>query len=174
MSAEITKKVLTGQVGEYKSVAVNEILFTDREGLSEEIITAIDPAFLEEPTDLIYTHIFPYMRIPDVIKDTGSYILMSVDVPKVSTVNYFFKQIVLSIMVVVHQDEMRMHGKTNRTRCDYIAERIYSIFNGNKNFTGEQLEYVSDVEGIIANKFHTRTLRFTVEEVNKTQCETNL
>lgn len=166
-----TKKIQTGQVGEYKSVAINEILFTDKDGLSEEIITAIDPKYINEPSDLIYNRIFPYMRIPDLVSDVGSYILMSVDVPKVSTVNYFFKQVVLSFMVVVHQDAMYMSGKTNRTRCDYIAERLNSIFNGNKTFTGESLEYVSDIEGILMNKFHTRTLRFKVEEVNRTQCE---
>lgn len=171
MTSYDEKKVLHGQIGEYKSVAIDEILFTERDGLSEEIISAIDPSALEEPTDLIYSRIFPYMRIPDTIHDTDSYILISVDVPKVSTVNYFFKQIILTLMVVVHQDAMYMGGKTNRTRCDYIAERLNSIFNGNRHFTGECLEYVSDVESIIMNKFHTRTMRFTVEEVNKTQCD---
>lgn len=171
MTFDFEKKVLNGQVGEYKSVAINEILFTDRDGLSEEIISAIDPSCLEEPTDMIYSRIFPYMRVPDTIKDSGSYILMSVDVPKVSTANYFFKQIILTLMVVVHQDAMYMDGKTNRTRCDYIAERLNSIFNRNTHFNGEYLEYVSDVEGIILNRFHTRTMRFTVKEINNTQCD---
>lgn len=171
MSSE-NKRVLNGQVGEYKAVAINEIIFTDRDGLSEEIISAINPKYLDEPTELIYKHIFPYMRIPDTIDTVDSYILVGVDVPKVSTVNYFFKQIVLSLMVVVHQDAMFMDGKTNRNRCDYIAERLNSIFNKNTIFTGDKLEYVSDVEGIVMNKFHTRTMRFTVEEVNNPRCET--
>ena len=170
MSNDFVPKVLHGQIGEYKSAAIDEILFTEREGLSEEIINAIDPAFIDEPTGLTYYRIFPYMRVPDTINDSGSYILMSVDVPKVSTVNRFYKQIILTLMVMVHQDAMYMGGKTNRTRCDYIAERLYAIFSGNRHFNGEQFDYVSDVEGIVMNKFHTRTMRFTVEELNQTQC----
>lgn len=170
MANEWIRKVVNGQIGEYKSAAMDEILFTDRDGLSEEIITALDPQFLEEPTGLIYYRIFPYMRIPDTVSDTGSYILMSVDVPKIPTTNRLYKQVVLTLKVMVHQDAMYMGGKTNRTRCDYIAERLYSIFNGNRHFNGEPLNYDADIEGTVMNTFHTRTMRFSVDELNQPPC----
>jgi len=174
MAAPMDKKIINGQVGEYKSVAINEIISTERDGLSDEIINAIDPKFLEEPTDLIYEHIFPYLRVPNLTTEMGSYILVAVDVPRVSTKNFFFKQIVITVMVMVHQDLMYMGGETNRTRCDYIAERIVKILNGNKSFTGERLEYVSDTEGIVLNTYHTRTMRFSADDTNDLPCENNL
>ena len=95
---------------------------------------------------------------------------MSVDVPKVPTNNHLYKQVILTLMVMVHQDAMYMGGKTNRTRCDYIAERLYAIFSGNRRFNGERLNYDSDIEGTVMNTYHTRTMSFSVEELNQTPC----
>ena len=96
---------------------------------------------------------------------------MSVDMPKVSTKNYFFKDMVITINVIVHEDKMKMPARYSATRADYIGSLINKIFNGNKNYGNVPLEYVSDVESILLNKFFVRTLRFRCNELNTVRCE---
>ena len=95
---------------------------------------------------------------------------MSVDMPKVSTKNYFFKDMVITINTIVHEDKMKMPKIYSATRADYIASLINKIFNQNKNYGNVPLEYVSDIESIILNKYFVRTLRFRCNELNKMRC----
>lgn len=163
--------LLGTEIGEYKSKVFHELVYTKEDNLSEEIVKAIDPEYFNYEDEMLYEYIFPYLRVPEIETETKSYVLLSVNVPNVSTVNYFFKEIVITIMVVVHQDLMKMKAGTNRTRADYIGERINKIFNRNKNISdNEPLEYVSDVEGVLLNKYHTRTIKFRTKEVNNMEC----
>lgn len=131
---------------------------------------AIDPTFINNRNKLIYKNIFPYLRIPKTQKETCSYITMSVDMPKVSTKNYFFKDMIITLNVIVHEDIMEMPKIFSATRTDYIASLLNQIFNQNKNYGNVSLEYVSDVESILLNKFFVRTLRFRCNELNTVRC----
>ncbi len=131
---------------------------------------AIDPNLINNRDKLIYKNIFPYLRIPDTQNESCSYITMSVDMPKVSTKNYFFKDMVITLNVIVHQDIMEMPKIFSATRADYIASLINQIFNQNKNYGNVSLEYVSDVESILLNKFFVRTIRFRCNELNTVRC----
>lgn len=158
------------EIGEIKSKVFRKICYTEKDNLSNEIIFALAPEYTGREDELMYEKIFPYMKINFTDVETSSFIMIGVNVPQVSTVNYFFKEILISIMVVVHEDNMRMKN-TNRTRADYIGERINRLFNGADDIVnGEELEYVSDVEGVINAKYHTRTLRFRVQETNNVDC----
>lgn len=90
--------------------------------------------------------------------------------PKVSTKNYFFKDMVITINVIVHEDIMKMPKNFSATRADYIASLINQIFNQNKNYGNVPLEYVSDVESILLSKYFVRTLRFRCNELNTVRC----
>ena len=95
---------------------------------------------------------------------------MSVDMPKVSTKNYFFKDMVITLNVIVHEGIMEMPKNYSATRADYIASLLNKIFNQNKNYGNVALEYVSDVESILLNTFFVRTLRFRCNELNSVRC----
>ena len=90
--------------------------------------------------------------------------------PQVSTKNYFFKDMIITINVIVHEGAMKMSPRYSATRVDYIASLINKIFNKNKNYGTVALEYVSDIESILLDKYHMRTLRFRCNELNSVRC----
>ena len=118
-----------GSIIAYKNQVMKDILHNDDESISSEIVMAIDKDFIGCEDELIYRNIFPYMMIPDVQKMTGAYITMSVDMPKVSTKNYFFKDMLITINVLVHEDIMKMDDGYSATRADYLGSKIEKIFN---------------------------------------------
>ena len=158
------------EIIDYKNKVIKDILHNDDELLSYEIVNAINPDYIGSEDDLIYTHVFPYLRIPEVQDEEKCYITMSVDMPRVSTKNYFFKNMVITINVIVQQDVMKMPAHYSATRMDYIASIINKIFNGNKNYGLVPLEYVSDVEDVFLKDFFIRTMRFTCDEMNTVRC----
>lgn len=159
------------EIIDYKNRIIKDILFNDDdETLSSDIIMAIDESFIDKRNDLVYKNIFPFLRIPETQNEVKSYITMSVDMPKVSTKNYFFKDMVITLNVIVHEDRMRMPISFSATRADYIASLINQIFNQNNNYGNVPLEYVSDVESILLNKYFVRTLRFRCNELNTMRC----
>lgn len=158
------------EIIQYKNRIIKDILHNSDSTLSTDIVTAIDPEAVGEEDSLLYENVFPYLRIPDTVDEVKVFITMSVDMPRVSTKNYFFKDMVITINVLVHQDYMKMPPRYSATRCDYIASLINKIFNKNPNYGNRPLEYVSDVESIVLNKFFMRSLRFRCDEMNSTRC----
>lgn len=141
-------------------------------------INATDPTSGEplEPGDLFYTHIFPYSYIPDIIETAGCYITIQVSMPSVSTVNYFFKDVLIIMTVICHQDMMKMDereplGSTGATRADYIAVRLDKLFNKQMGIIGSnELELVSNTEGAIDPVHRCRILRFKTKAPAQTPC----
>lgn len=154
----------------YKNRIIKDILHNENEALSREIVEAIDPEYIGEEDSLIYENIFPYLRIPDTVDEVKAFITMSVDMPRVSTKNYFFKDMIITINVMVHQDYMKMPARYSATRADYIGALINKVFNQNPNYGNRPLEYVSDVESIVLNKFFVRSMRFRCNELNSVRC----
>lgn len=158
------------EISDYKNHVIRDILHNEDESLSTEIVSAINPDYIGSEDDLIYNNIFPYLRIPETQTEVECYITMSVDMPRVSTKNYFFKDMVITLNVICHEQMMRMPARYSATRADYIASLLNKIFNGNKNYGTVALEYVSDVESILLNKYFVRSLRFRCNELNSARC----
>ncbi len=159
------------EIIDYKNKIIKDILFNQEDPtLSADIVNAINSDFVGSEEELIYKNVFPYLRIPDTQTEATSYITMCVNMPKVSTKNYFFKDMLITINVIVHQDIMKMPSRYSATRVDYIGSLINKIFNGNKNYGNVPLEYVSDEESILMNKFFVRSLRFRCNELNTVRC----
>lgn len=158
------------EIIDYKNKVIKDILHNDDEQLSTEIVTAINPDYVGAEDDLLYTHIFPYLRIPETQDEEKCFITMAVDMPRVSTKNYFFKDMVITINVIVQQDIMKMPARYSATRADYIASIINKIFNGNKNYGTVALEIVSDVEDVMLKDYFIRSMRFRCDELNNVRC----
>ena len=158
------------EIIDYKNRIIKDILHNEDSTLSRDIVSAIDDEFIEVEDELIYRNIFPYLRIPETQTEARVYITMSVDMPRVSTKNYFFKDMMITINVIVHEEKMRMPASYSATRVDYIASLINKAFNGSKRYGNVPLEYVSDVESIVLNKFFMRSLRFRCNEINTVKC----
>lgn len=148
----------------YKQTAMNAIAGVDN------IVKAINAKYSSgnpmEPGDLFYTHIFPYAFIPDTIDTAGCYITFEISMPSVSTVNYFFKDVLITVTIICHQDIMKMTddeplGATGATRCDYISVEIDKLFNKSTEIMGRyELELVSNIEGAIDPVHRCRVMRF--------------
>ena len=138
------------------------IILNDNEIVS--MITEIIPP--EKPVeDLLYTYIFPFDYIPDAIQEVGCYICYEIEVPKVSTVNYFFKDVIITFRIICHQAAMKT--SYGATRIDYLAHLIELLFNGNTEYGFNNLELVSSVPGHISQMHRCRTVRFATKDSNR-------
>lgn len=154
----------------YKNRIIHDILHNEDESLSHDLVYALDPDCIGCEDELIYSNIFPYLKVPDIQTEAKCYITMAVNMLKVSPKNYFFKNMVITINVIVHDEKMKMDPQYNATRADYIAAIINKIFNGNKGYGIVPLEYVSDTESLLLNSFFMRTMRFSCDELNSVRC----
>lgn len=159
----------------YKQSAMTAVASVDN------IVKAINAKYssgeLMDPGDLFYTHIFPYAYIPETIEVAGCYITFEVSMPSVSTVNYFFKDVLITITVICHQDMMQMTedeplGATGATRADYISVELDKLFNKSTKIMGQyELELVSNIEGAIDPVHRCRVMRFKTQAPVKQPCK---
>ena len=132
---------------------------------------------LMEAGDLFYTHIFPYAYIPNTIDRVGAYITLEISMPSVSTANYFFKDVLINITIICHQDMMKMTeseplGSTGATRIDYLSVEIDKLLNKRKGVIGPYaLELVSNVEGAIDIAHRCRVMRFKTTAPVRSLCD---
>lgn len=162
------------EIIDYKRIAMSKTVSV------ENIVQAINAKDENGNTldagDLFYTHIFPYAFIPDTIDEAGCYITYEISMPQASTVNYFFKEIILIVTIICHQDLMQMRsseplGATGATRTDYISVEIDKLFNLQPKILGPyELELVSNVEGAIDPVHRCRTMRFKTKSQVRSQC----
>ena len=152
------------EIIEYKRSAMAAIANVDK------IIKAIDAkddfGNPISPGDLFYTHIFPYDFIPDSIDVAKTYITIEISMPNVSTTNHFFKDVLITINVICHQDIMEMTddeplGATGATRVDYISVELDKLFNKTTTLMGKyELELVSNIGGALDPVHKCRIMRF--------------
>lgn len=154
---------------EYKQTAMARILE------SQTIVDALhardaegNPLPIEK---LPYTHIFPYGYLPFTVETAGCYITLEVSMPAVSTANYFFKDVLLTITIICHQKLMRMEEEqTGATRVDYIAIELDKIFNNQKGMGFGEMSLVSNVEETLDMYHRCRIMRFQTLDTNKSFC----
>ena len=143
---------------EYKRKVIEKLLD------SSEIVEAINAENLD-PSELVYTHIFPFGVIPGTQTEAKNIITVEVTMPQVSTENYFFKDILLIINVICHTDLMRTDFGV--PRHDYISKLICEILNGSTEFGYGEVGLVSNTENAFSERHSGRTMRFQTKEQAK-------
>lgn len=162
------------EIIEYKLTAMNAVI--NNENIVKAINAKESSGEQLEPGDLFYSHIFPYAYIPETLDTAGCYITFEISMPSVSTVNYFFKDVLLTITIICHQAMMQMRedeplGSTGATRTDFIAVEIDKLFNKTSGIVGRQeLEMVSNIEGAIDPVHRCRVMRFKTTAPGVTPC----
>ena len=154
------------EISEYKNRIAADLL--NNEKIVKALSEVVSQEELQQMDDLLYNRIYPYDYIPQTTQEVGCYICYELYVPKVSIVNYFFKDIVFEFTIICHQDVMKTDY--GATRIDYVASLIEEIFNGNKDYTFRELELVSSVPGHVTQTHRCRTVRFVAEDFNKSAC----
>ena len=149
-----------------RKVAMNTELYNYK----RKVIAAIlaDEAIVEalnseaDPSELVYENVFPFGIIPDTQMDAKCYITVEITMPQVSTVNYFFKDILIVINVVCHNDMMRTDYGI--PRHDYISAKICELLNFSTDFGYGEIQLVSNTEGAFSERHSGRTMRFKTSE----------
>lgn len=153
----VTTNSMNDELYEYKRKVINKLLE------SEDIINGLDTDL--EPSEITYRNIFPYGAIPYTLTDAGSYITVEITMPQVSTVNYFFKDVLLVINVICHNDVMRTDFGI--PRHDYLSAKICALLNGTTEFGYGEMELVSNTESVFSERHSGRTMRFKTKELTK-------
>ena len=124
---------------------------------------------INSPDTLLYTHLFPYLKIPDTQTSNECYILLACDSVNPNKANKFFKDMRITFWVFCSSDRMRIKGK-NSTRIDYIAQELERLFIGQTKYGFGELELVSNRELIYDPKYQYRELIFRTIDVSKYIC----
>lgn len=135
---------------------------------NNDIVTALGADDIDDRYSLTYTHLFPYLRVPNTQIETGSYILVSISVPRVSTKNNAYKMMEITICVVTHQDHMQTIYNANRN--DLLAGIIIEEFNWS-DILGFEMELRSDTESLLNETYHLREIKFNALAKNYTGCK---
>lgn len=159
MSTNERTTSMNRELYEYKRKVVEKLLDDN------EIVEGLNAQELE-PSELMYRNIFPFGVISDTELDAKCFITVEVTMPQVSTVNYFFKDVLLVINVVCHNDLMRT--KYGIPRHDYLSAKICEILNGSTDFGYGEVELVSNTENAFSERHAGRTMRFQAKEQTKT------
>lgn len=155
MAVDMDKKVaMNTELYNYKRKVIAAILSQD------EIIEALNSE--SDSSELVYECVFPFGVIPDTQMETKCYITVEITMPQVSTVNYFFKDVLLVINVVCHNDIMRTDYGI--PRHDYIAAKICELLNFSTELGYGELQLVSNTEGAYSERHSGRTMRFKTSE----------
>ncbi len=152
---DIDRKVaMNTELYEYKRKVISAMMS------DEAIVEALDADV--DASELIYDRIFPYGVVPDTQLEANCYITVEITMPQVSTVNYFFKDVLLVINVVCHNDIMKT--EYGIPRHDYIAAKICELLNFSTDLGYGELQLVSNTEGAFSERHSGRTMRFKTSE----------
>ncbi len=158
-------------IEDYRNIITNILL-------NDPIIVAIlgnDKVSLDEADILIdgkQPHIQPYEFLPDIITETGSYIMYDMDedsiIPR-NSVKSVYSEAALYFWVVTHRDMAvyngNMAGCKGRLRNDVLSRRLKQLF-GEQNGLGIAKNHFvyNKIFDVRNNKFMGRVLKFVITD----------
>jgi len=156
-----TKNELTAspnrELYEYKQKVISYLINSEKfvEGLNADV----------EASELMYNNILPYGVIAPTQVEAKSIVTVEILVPQIFEGNDIFKNVVIAVTVIVHNDLIRTDYGI--PRHDYIAAQVSDLLNGNSEFGYGVLELSSSTEGAFSERHTSRTMRFTTKEINR-------
>lgn len=132
------------------------------------VVKLINEPEITNPEDLIYHNIYDFVRIPETIDEEKTYICIKVDVPQVYRSSFLFKQLIISIYIISHQNQMIT--EYGGTRIDLISALLDKMLNGRKDIGKKKLELISNIEDSVGSKHRCRIMKFKAEDINNSKC----
>ena len=111
---------------------------------------------LDNPDDLIYVNIFPYLKVDYTIQEVGTFIGVKLDYPYINN-NEIWKDAELTISIICANEAMKADGGLSRT--DLISERIIELLQWNGDY-GCRIELISEKENPVDNNYYYRKMVF--------------
>lgn len=128
---------------------------------NERIVELIDQKDIANPEKLIHNNIYEFIRVPEVPEEQKVYICYDIDIPEISSYNFLFKKLVISIYVIAHQG--RMVTDEGGCRTDLIAAEVDDMLTGYAEIGSKPLELISNVAKAVGDKHRARILRFETD-----------
>lgn len=124
-----------------------------------DIIELIDSMDLDPtvPDEYMYTHLFPFIKIPGTQDTSKNFICYEVDDISDSPRNDIIKQQYIQFVIFVHKDLIQT--PYGMPRHDAIGYVIRDLFNRSHLF-GHELKLISSRGAVADTDYYTRTLRF--------------
>ena len=146
-----------------KKRIIEQALYAD-----EDIVEAIDDHDIDPscPEELVYSSIYPFIRIPGTQDKSKNFITFSVSDMGRMPNNEVMKSQYVQFVVFVHKDLVKT--KYGMARHDCLGYLIRDIFNLS-NMLGPQMNLVSNTEGVTDTDYLTRTLKFELVDDNSTK-----
>lgn len=146
-----------------KKRIIAQTLYSD-----EDIVEVIDDHDIDPscPEELVYSSIYPFIRIPGTQDESKNFITFSVSDMGRMPNNEVMKSQYVQFVVFVHKDLVKT--KYGMERHDCLGYLIRDIFNLS-NVLGPQMNLVSNVEGVTDSDYLTRTLKFELVDDNSTK-----
>ncbi len=151
-------------IEDYRNIITNILL-------NDPIIVAIlgnDKVLLDEADILIdgkQPHIQPYEFLPDIITETGSYIMYDMDEESViprNSVKSVYSEVALYFWVVTHRDMPNYKG---RLRNDVLSRRLKQLFGEQDGLGIAKNHFVyNKIFDVRNNKFMGRVLKFVITD----------
>ena len=110
----------------------------------------------DNPDDLIYTNIFPYLKVDYTIQEAGTYIGIKLEYPDIND-NELYKDVILTFLIVSANGCLKVPGGYSRT--DLIAEELLSLFNWSSDL-GFKIKLYAEKEDPVNENFYYRRLTF--------------
>lgn len=146
-----------------KKRIIEQTLYSD-----PDIVEVIDDKNIDPscPEDLVYSSIYPFIRIPGTQDKSKNYITFSVSDMGLSPRNEVMKNQYVQFVIFVHKDLARTNYGMSRHDClSYLVRDIFHL----SDILGPQMNLVSNVEGVTDTEYLTRTLKFELVDHNSTK-----
>ncbi len=140
----------------YKKRVIEQMLYEDPDIIEVIENPKIDPTC---PDEILYTNIFPFIRVPDTQDTAMSYITFTIDDVEQGLRNDAMKKQHVQFIIFVHKDKVQT--KWGIPRHDLLGYLIQDIFNLS-NKLGLQANFQSSREGVTDTDYCTRTLHFEI------------
>ena len=140
----------------YKKRIIEQMLYED-----SDIIMLLDNPEIDDtcPDEILYTNIFPFIRIPDTQDVAANYITFTIDDIDQGSRNEAMKRQHVQFVIFVHKNKVKT--KWGIPRHDLIEYVIRDIFNLS-NKLGLQMNFQTSREGVTDTDYCTRTLHFEI------------
>lgn len=144
---------------DYKNQLMDDML------TNEQIIRLLsdDGKTLASPETLMYSQVFPYEYVPDVVEHGQTFICCEVDIKDV--VNKTFLVPVLYIWVFTHKSKVRLPGGGVRT--DKLSSEITKVINGSRMYGLGELNLQSAKRFSPIGGYQGRILTFYTKDFNR-------
>ena len=144
---------------DYKNQLMDDLLS------NEQIIRLLsdDGKTLSSPESLVYSQVFPYEYVPDVVEHGQTFICCEVDIKDV--IDKTFLMPVLYIWVFTHKSKVRLTGGGVRT--DKLSSEITKIINGSRMYGLGELNLQSVKRFSPIGNYQGRILTFSAKDFNR-------